>query len=89
MNEIERETKKQNKAAYQHLLLKLRRIEISICTICIIGIFVCLYALRVELYKEKDSSYKALCDLNEWISCSKVFTSRYKELTKNKQKITL
>jgi hypothetical protein len=68
--------KSKNKTNYKNLLVKLRRIEISISTVCIIGIFFCLYALKVELYKEKDSSYKALCDLNEWISCSKVFTSK-------------
>ena len=66
-----------NKTTYQSLLIKLRRIEISISTLCIVGILVCLYALKVELYKEKDNSYKALCDFNEWISCSKVFTSKY------------
>ena len=53
-----------------------RRAEIAVALICTLAVCLCVYALKVELYKEHDSSYKALCDLSEWISCSKVFTSK-------------
>ncbi|KAL5017491.1 hypothetical protein ScPMuIL_007080 [Solemya velum] len=45
--------------------------------ICMFGMIVCMYALYVELSAESDKTYRALCDISETISCSKVFTSRY------------
>ena len=62
---------------YRFFLKKLKRLEILISTICIIGLVICLYALQVEIYKSRDNSYVAYCDLNEYFSCSKVFSSRY------------
>ena len=44
--------------------------------ICIFGIFICFYTLHVESSKEKDSTYKAFCDFNQFMSCTKVFTSK-------------
>ena len=35
------------------------------------------YALFVEQAKEADKDYVALCDINENVTCSKVFTSKY------------
>ncbi len=64
------------KQQYQNVLKKLRKLEIFISSICIFGILTCLYVLRVEINKERDTSYRALCDFSEYISCSKVFSSK-------------
>ena len=61
---------------YRFYLKKLKRLELLISTFCIAGIFICLYALQVEIYKSRDSGYVAYCDLNEYFSCSKVFSSK-------------
>lgn len=45
--------------------------------LCIIGVSLSLYALYVEVAKEANASYKALCDISPSVSCSKVFTSKY------------
>ncbi|XP_069508002.1 vitamin K epoxide reductase complex subunit 1 [Ambystoma mexicanum] len=44
---------------------------------CTFGIVLSVYAYHVETSKESDASYRALCDINPSISCSKVFTSRW------------
>ena len=44
---------------------------------CAIGILLSVYALYVEIHAEGDSNFKAWCDINSRMSCSKVFTSRY------------
>ncbi|XP_074642472.1 vitamin K epoxide reductase complex subunit 1-like protein 1 [Tubulanus polymorphus] len=49
----------------------------ALLLLCAAGIAVCAYAYHVETSKENDASYRAYCDLSEYISCSKVFTSRY------------
>lgn len=51
-------------------------------TVGLVGLSVCgfllsLYTSYVELRAEHDHSYKAMCDISERISCTKVFTSRY------------
>ena len=43
---------------------------------CILGIIVSVYALYVEMTKLQNKDFKAMCDINEKISCSKVFTSK-------------
>ena len=45
--------------------------------LCIIGFLISAFALFIEHSKNNDSSYVALCDLNSWISCSAVLTSKY------------
>ncbi|XP_061822198.1 vitamin K epoxide reductase complex subunit 1 [Nerophis lumbriciformis] len=45
--------------------------------LCVFGLFLSVYALHVELSREHDAGYRALCDLGESVSCSKVFTSRW------------
>lgn len=55
-------------------LIKCNFIEFSLCCI---GIVASLYAYYVETSKEHDHNFEASCDINEWISCSKVFTSKY------------
>jgi vitamin-K-epoxide reductase (warfarin-sensitive) len=44
---------------------------------CVLGILLSFYTLYVEVRHEKDRNFKALCDVNERISCSKVFMSKY------------
>ncbi|KAK3710504.1 hypothetical protein RRG08_021319 [Elysia crispata] len=43
----------------------------------IIGVIICLYSLYIEVKKERDPSYRAACDFNEHMSCSRVLTSKY------------
>ncbi|KAK0057221.1 vitamin K epoxide reductase complex subunit 1-like protein 1 [Biomphalaria pfeifferi] len=43
----------------------------------IIGVVICLYSLYIEVNKERNPNYRALCDFNEHMSCSKVLTSEY------------
>uniref|UniRef100_A0A2P2I346 vitamin-K-epoxide reductase (warfarin-sensitive) n=1 Tax=Hirondellea gigas TaxID=1518452 RepID=A0A2P2I346_9CRUS len=42
-----------------------------------LGIMLSVYAVYVEVKKEEDSDYVALCDITEIISCSKVFSTKY------------
>uniref|UniRef100_A0AAZ3Q723 vitamin-K-epoxide reductase (warfarin-sensitive) n=1 Tax=Oncorhynchus tshawytscha TaxID=74940 RepID=A0AAZ3Q723_ONCTS len=44
--------------------------------VCVLGILLSLYAYHVETEKARDSNYRAMCDVSNSISCSKVFTSR-------------
>lgn len=41
-----------------------------------IGVLLSIYAFYVETQSELDSDYEALCDINEHISCTKVFSSK-------------
>ncbi|XP_041378602.1 vitamin K epoxide reductase complex subunit 1-like protein 1 [Gigantopelta aegis] len=43
----------------------------------ILGIVVSSYALYVETQKEKNPKYRAMCDFNEHMSCSKALCSEY------------
>lgn len=45
--------------------------------LCVFGLVLSVYALHVELSRESNPDYRAMCDLGESVSCSKVFTSRY------------
>ncbi|KAK6317558.1 hypothetical protein J4Q44_G00129580 [Coregonus suidteri] len=45
--------------------------------VCVLGILLSLYAFHVETEKSRDSNYRAMCDVSDSISCSKVFTSRW------------
>ncbi|XP_063285150.1 vitamin K epoxide reductase complex subunit 1-like protein 1 [Pelobates fuscus] len=51
-----------------------RAVRVALCSV---GIGLSLYALHVETSRESDAGYRALCDINPSISCSKVFTSRW------------
>ncbi len=73
------------KEKLKSILKKSKRTEIFISTLCILGILVCLYALQVEIYKAKDSSYKAFCDIDGFFSCSKVFMSKLVFYLKHKR----
>ncbi len=41
------------------------------------GLLLALYAMHVEHKATRNKRYRALCDINDRISCSKAFTSRY------------
>ena len=43
---------------------------------CFAGVTLSIYALHVELSKAHDSEYKAMCDISEHVSCSRVFASK-------------
>uniref|UniRef100_A0A8C8FAD3 vitamin-K-epoxide reductase (warfarin-sensitive) n=1 Tax=Oncorhynchus tshawytscha TaxID=74940 RepID=A0A8C8FAD3_ONCTS len=43
--------------------------------VCVLGILLSLYAFHVETEKSRDTNYRAMCDVSNSISCSKVFTS--------------
>ena len=58
-------------------LKKLRRIRSCSAFFCFLGIALSCYALYVEIKKEQDDSYVAMCDFNEKMSCTKVFSSKY------------
>ncbi|CAN9509076.1 unnamed protein product [Ophioblennius macclurei] len=45
--------------------------------LCVFGLMLSVYALHVELSRESNPDYRAMCDLGESVSCSKVFTSRW------------
>ncbi|XP_060795402.1 vitamin K epoxide reductase complex subunit 1 isoform X3 [Neoarius graeffei] len=45
--------------------------------LCVLGLILSVYALHVEVSRENDPNYRAMCDLAESVSCSKVFTSRW------------
>ncbi|XP_065831137.1 vitamin K epoxide reductase complex subunit 1-like protein 1 [Oscarella lobularis] len=52
-------------------------IGLSRSLLCFVGLVVSGYSLFVEVKKLNDPSYQALCDISEYVSCSKAFTSRY------------
>ncbi len=41
------------------------------------GLLLSAYALFVEIAKTSDTGYVAACDINAWVSCSRVFASPY------------
>jgi len=55
-----------------HILL-----QYSINGLNLIGMFVSVYALIVEMYKDAYPEYKPFCDISEAISCSKALMSEY------------
>lgn len=72
-----KEESKENKALYKSYLKRLKRLEVIVSFLSILGIFICLYSIQVEIYKSRDNNYVAFCDINDYISCSKVFQSEY------------
>lgn len=46
--------------------------------VCVLGIVLSFYAFHVEREKERDPGYQAMCDINEWVRCSGVLSSRYR-----------
>ncbi|XP_050700933.1 vitamin K epoxide reductase complex subunit 1-like [Eriocheir sinensis] len=54
-----------------------QKIRYGMMAVSCVGIMLSTYALHVEVAKETDKSYQAMCDISTHVSCSKVFTSRY------------
>ena len=56
--------------------------------LCIMGIAICIYAIKVEAVvlgeKKRNGkpSYSQLCDVNESVSCTLVLTSKYSHMAK-------
>uniref|UniRef100_A0A182N1A9 vitamin-K-epoxide reductase (warfarin-sensitive) n=1 Tax=Anopheles dirus TaxID=7168 RepID=A0A182N1A9_9DIPT len=50
---------------------------VGLVGLSVVGFLLSLYTSYVELRAEHDRSYRALCDISERISCTKVFTSSY------------
>lgn len=42
-----------------------------------VGLLISVYGYYVEVKAESDSSYRAMCDISETISCTKVFSTPY------------
>lgn len=42
----------------------------------VVGLVVSAYGLYVELYSADNPDYKPMCDLHEYVSCSKALNSR-------------
>ncbi|XP_060816234.1 vitamin K epoxide reductase complex subunit 1-like protein 1 [Bombus pascuorum] len=55
----------------------IRKLNTGIITTCIVGFAVSYYAYYVELAKEEDDLYEAVCDISEHVSCTKAFSSEY------------
>ncbi|XP_068228907.1 vitamin K epoxide reductase complex subunit 1-like protein 1 [Palaemon carinicauda] len=63
--------------ARSEVVRELKRLRLFMHLLSGIGIMLSLYALYVEVSKESDGNYQAMCDISPSISCSKVFTSKY------------
>jgi len=48
--------------------------------IAAIGLCVSVYGYYVEMKKEEDAAYSALCDVNPMYSCTKILNSEYGRL---------
>jgi hypothetical protein len=63
-----------DKSNYKSYLKSLKRCELIMSSLNCLGILLALYALQVEIYKERDKNYTAYCDIGPF-SCTKVFSS--------------
>ena len=54
---------------------RVHNVNTGIVTSCVIGLALSYYAWVVEVAKERDDSYEAMCDLSEHFSCTKAFMS--------------
>ena len=51
---------------------KILRVAVSF-----VGVVLSVYTLYVEVHALADKNYKAMCDINEKVSCTKVFLSKH------------
>ncbi|XP_042236245.1 vitamin K epoxide reductase complex subunit 1-like [Homarus americanus] len=54
-----------------------QKIRCGMFLLALAGIGLSLYALYVEIKKESDRDFQAMCDISASVSCSRVFTSKY------------
>ncbi len=52
----------------------------SLLLLSILGIILSIYATFIKLNLKKDRNYKAICDLNKNISCTKALSNKYGNL---------
>ncbi|GFO26544.1 vitamin K epoxide reductase complex subunit 1-like protein 1 [Plakobranchus ocellatus] len=45
--------------------------------LCFLGMCISVFAMYIEIMKEKNSNYVAFCDINSYVTCSRALTSRY------------
>jgi Predicted membrane protein len=43
----------------------------------LLGLFLSIYSIHVEVSAHADKSYKAMCDISKTVSCTKVFLSKH------------
>lgn len=51
--------------------------EYTIIFIAVLGLLLSIYAYIIERKLEANKKYKAICDINDKISCSRAFESKY------------
>jgi uncharacterized membrane protein len=61
----------------KQLISRLSLNTLYLSLISAMGLSLSLYTLYVEMKSQNDSKYRAFCDINEHISCSKAFNSKY------------
>lgn len=47
-----------------------------ISILCILGTTLSGYSYYIETKNDFDNTYEAMCDINEHVSCTRVFTSK-------------
>ena len=61
-------------ASIKQILKKLVEMRLTrLSKVSMIGLALSLYAIYVEMKKNENSDFNALCDISETMSCSKVF----------------
>lgn len=54
-----------------------RKLAAAIVVSSLVGVALSAYAVYVGTKLEEDENYEAVCDISEYVSCSKVFKSEY------------
>ncbi|GBM71329.1 Vitamin K epoxide reductase complex subunit 1-like protein 1 [Araneus ventricosus] len=57
--------------------IDLKFLQVATTIFCIAGLLLSIYAYHVEVKKEKDENYTAMCDISEHMSCTAAFSSKY------------
>lgn len=50
---------------------------LAIQIVAVVGLLASIYAVYVDNKANKEKEYKAVCDINDHISCTKAFSSQY------------
>lgn len=53
------------------------KLNVAIASACLQGFALSYYGYVVEMAKEENDSYEAMCDISEHVSCTKAFMSEY------------
>lgn len=57
-------------------LIATNRYAIATAIVCSIGVALSAYAFYVETRAESEPTFKAMCDISQHMSCTKVFKSK-------------